>query len=125
MSLNGEKKSVSNNLAKVGLQGLLRAVIFGNLLLIALSWWPWFEGTAVKPGEIDRLLGSFRLGGFRVDCIWLVLSTFVIFLAVFPLLVKARGDLSAKINVALCVIEILGFCSFIYRILTAGLLDFG
>ena len=47
--------------------GLFRSIIAFNLILIALSWSPWFEGTGAKIGAVDRLIGSFRLGGFRAD----------------------------------------------------------
>jgi len=104
---------------------LLRGVIVLNLILVALSWWPWFEGTAEKQGEVDQLLGAFRMGGFRVDCVWLVISTLFIVFALFPMLVAAIKNRSARINAVLCVVEILAFCSFVYRLLTAGLLDFG
>jgi hypothetical protein len=104
---------------------IIRGVIAVNLIMVSLSWWPWFEGTATKPGEVDRLLSSVRLGGFRADFVWLMISTLFIFLAVFFFLKDARRSGSARITTALCVLEILAFCSFVYRALTSGLLDFG
>ena len=59
-----------------------RCIIGFNLVLIALSWSAWFEGTATRVGAVDHLFGSFRLGGFRADVVWLVLSTLAIALAV-------------------------------------------
>ncbi len=102
-----------------------RAVIGFNLVLIALSWFPWFEGTETRVGAVDHLLGAFRLGGFRADVVWLVLSTGVIALAGFLSLLQARGSRTARINALLCAVEVLAFCSFVYRIVTSGLLDFG
>ena len=112
-------------IAQNPLEMLLRGVIALNLALLALSWWPWFEGTAEKPGEVDQLLGAFRVGGFRLDCVWLVVSTLFIVFALFPMLFAATKSRSARINAALCAIEILAFCSFVYRLMTSGLIDFG
>jgi hypothetical protein len=102
-----------------------RLIIAFNLILIALSWSPLFEGTETKVGAVDHLLGAFRLGGFRADVIWLVVSTAGVFLALIVFLIEARRSRTARINALLCVTEILAFCSFIYRILTTGVLDFG
>jgi hypothetical protein len=104
---------------------VFRVIVAGNLVLIAFSWFPWFEGTAYRPGVVDHLLGGLRLGGFRADAIWLFVSTLFIFVALFPFLIKAKKDRSARINALLCIIEILAFCSFVYRVLTSGVFDFG
>jgi hypothetical protein len=60
-------------------EALFRGVIVANLILVAFSWWPWFEGTAEHVGEVDRLFGAFRLGGFRADLVWLIISNFFVF----------------------------------------------
>jgi hypothetical protein len=112
-------------LPKTLAQGLLRGITVLNVILVALLWWPWFGGTAEKVGEVDRLLNPFRLGGFRPDCVWLVFSTFFIAISLFSFLFKARADGTARVNVCLCLIEVLAFCSFVYRIVSSGLLDFG
>ena len=104
---------------------IMRGTIVFNLALVALSWWPWFEGTAVRPGAVDHLLGAFRLGGFRADLVWLVVSTLFIFFALFPFLFKARTSRFARTNALLCFAEIIAFCLFVYRILSSGVLDFG
>jgi hypothetical protein len=117
---------ISNSVISTGgREAVLRGVIVLNLVLVALSWWPWFEGTADKPGVVDHLLGSIRFGGFRVDVLWLVASTFLVFFALIASLFNARKNRSAQINATLCAIEIFAFCSFVYRIATSGLLDFG
>lgn len=93
------------------------------MILVALLWWPWFGGTAEKAGEVDRLLNPFRMGGFRPD--WLVFSTIFIAISLFVFHFIARGDGNARVNAYLCLIELLAFCSFVYRIVSSGLLDFG
>ena len=103
----------------------LRSIIGFNFILIALSWSPWFEGNDTRVGAVDHLLGAFRLGGFRADFIWLVLSTGIIALAGLSFLLKVRSSRAARINALLCAAEILAFGSFVYRILTTGILDFG
>jgi hypothetical protein len=102
-----------------------RCIVGFNLVLIALSWSAWFEGTATRVGVVDHLFGSFRLGGFRADVVWLVLSTVAIAVAGLLSLLKVRNSQTAQINALLCAVEVLAFCSFVYRILTTGVLDFG
>lgn len=102
-----------------------RCIVGFNLVLIALSWSAWFEGTATRVGAVDHLLGSFRLGGFRADVVWLVLSTAAIALAGLIFLLKVKDSQAARINALLCAVGVLAFCSFVYRILTTGVLDFG
>jgi hypothetical protein len=124
--MDSARSSIRDGIVPSTLFGVItRGVIAADLILVALSWWPWFEGTATKPGEVDQLLSSVRLGGFRADFLWLMISTLFIFLAFFSFLKDARSSRSARITAALCVLEILAFCSFVYRILTSGLLDFG
>src|SRR5271170_5742002 len=91
---------------KSPLETVFRGVVIGNVLLVALSWWPWFEGTVATVGEVDRLLGPFRLGGFRPDVLWLTLSTFLIGLLFFAFLFNVRTSRSARINMCLCVVEL-------------------
>jgi hypothetical protein len=104
---------------------LFRSIVGFNLVLIALSWVPWFEGTATNAGAVDHLLGAFRFGGFRVDFVWLVLSTGVIALAGLSFLIEAKSSRTARVNALLCAVEVLAFCAFVYRILFTGALDFG
>jgi hypothetical protein len=102
-----------------------RCIVGFNLVLIALSWSAWFEGSATRVGAVDHLFGSFRLGGFRADVVWLVLSTAAIGLAGLISLLKVRNSYAARIDALLCAVEAVAFCSFVYRILTTGVLDFG
>ena len=104
---------------------VLRFVVGFNLVLIALSWWPWFEGTPTRVGAVDLLLGSFRLGGFRADVVWLFLSTAFIAVSGIGCIRRAGSDPLSRINVLLCLIEVVAFCSLVYRVVTTGVLDFG
>ncbi len=104
---------------------ILRSVISLNLVLIALTWWPWFEGTGADVGAADHLFGWFRIFGFRFDFVWLVFSTGYVLVSLVRSLIQVEKDGVARINALLCVVEILAFCAFIHRILSAGLLYFG
>ena len=100
---------------------LVCLVVAFNLLLIGLRWSPWFAGTEQQIGCADRLFGAYRLGGFRADCVWLFFSTAILVIALCYFLLQARRR-NARIAVLLCVIDILAFCAYVYRILTTGLL---
>jgi len=100
-------------------------VIALNILLMGLECTPWFGGTDLKPGGADQLFGTHRLGGFQVDFLWLIFSTAIIFLASFAFLFRIKRSPSARIDVLLCLAEILAFVLFVFRMLTTGLLDFG
>jgi hypothetical protein len=117
--------SLHDRVPKNLVQGVFRGIIVLNVILVALLWWPWFGGTAERVGAVDLLLSPFRLGGFRPDCVWLVVSTFFIATSLFVFLFKASSSGTARVNVYLCLIELLAFCSFVYRIVKSGLLDFG
>jgi hypothetical protein len=52
------------------MERVFRVVVACNLVLVALSCWPRFEGTAAQPGVVDHLLGALRLRGFRADVVW-------------------------------------------------------
>jgi hypothetical protein len=54
-----------------------------------------------------------------------VLSTVVIALAGLLFIFKTKSSRTARVDVLLCAAEALAFCSFVYRILTAGVLDLG
>lgn len=74
---------------------------------------------------MDRILGDYRLGGFRADGIWLFFSTVLILFAALFFIPNVGKSRSARINLFICLIGILAFALFVYRIITAGLLDFG
>jgi len=57
--------------------------------------------------------------------VWLLLSTIGVFVAFWVFLLDAKNSRSARINVVLCLVEVVAFFFYCYRILTSGLLDFG
>lgn len=104
---------------------VLRGVVVLNLTIVAISWSRWFSGDANHLGMVDRLLGHLRLGGFRVDVVWLVLSTVTLGLAFLYFISQSIRDREARINAAFCFFGVVAFCLFVYRALTTGVLDFG
>jgi hypothetical protein len=106
------------------LSGLLRGVIAINLIRIALGWSTWFEGGASHVGIADHLF-SYRAGGFRIDFLWLILTTLLVFIAFFWQLARVRVSGSARINTLLCAIEVIGFVFYIGHALLTGVLYFG
>src|SRR5579862_744101 len=82
-------------------------VAVANLLLIALSFTPWFGGTAKAPGLADTLFGSIRLGGFRADFVWLFFSTILLFFSGIVTAVTDRGNRLARRVAVLCGVEVL------------------
>lgn len=63
---------------------ILRSVLVVNLAVLVLTCIPGFSGIGQVPGYADRLLGGFRLGGWRADVVWMCVSTCVIAAAAFP-----------------------------------------
>jgi hypothetical protein len=104
---------------------LLRLTVMFNLLLMALSWSSWFEGSEHEIGTADRLFGGFRLSGFRGDLVWLFFSTAVLTLPFIYFVIRARENRRARFNAVWCLVGILAFCLFVYHVLTGGLLYFG
>jgi NADH:ubiquinone oxidoreductase subunit H len=104
---------------------LIRAVIALNFLRFGLSFSPWFEGTVDSVGESDRLFGGYRLGGFRIDFVWLVASTLVIFSATFYFLMVSKRDHRARVDAFLCAGWTVAFVVYIARVLLTGILYFG
>ena len=104
---------------------LLRGVASVNLVLVAVSWSRWFSGDAYHLGMVDRLLGWLRLCGFRIDVVWLVLTTAILGVAFLYFAPQSFRSREARINAAFCLCAVVGFCLFVYRALTTGVLDFG
>jgi hypothetical protein len=100
-----------------------------NLLLGGLAWSPWFEGTADRVGAADRIFGAIRLGGFRIDFVWFVLSSvflsFAFFYFIFRFIFRAKQRRSALVSALFCLAAVLAFCLAIFRSLMTGVLDFG
>jgi len=57
----------------------VRGILVVNFALLVLSFVPAFSGTGREPGAADRLLGDYRLDGWRADLVWMWLSTAWIF----------------------------------------------
>jgi len=102
---------------------LLRGTIALNFLLFVLSWCPWFLGSEKHWSVSDQLFGSYRFAGFRADFVWMIASTIYIFFAALFFLFQARTDPSVRLNLGLCMAEVLGFCLFIYGSLTFSFLN--
>ena len=103
----------------------LRGGVSVNLLLIALTWWPRFSGNERQVGLADQLFGQLRLGGFRIDFIWLLLSSAMLSFASFYFFKSTRKRRTALLNGMFCVAGVLAFIVYIHKILASGLLDFG
>jgi hypothetical protein len=101
---------------------VLRAIIVLNFIRFALSFSPRFEGTAQKEGTIDRLLGSYTVGFFRLDFAWLIVSTMVIFAASFYLARISKTDEQARSDVLLCRAWCLAFVVYIVKSILTGVL---
>jgi hypothetical protein len=104
---------------------LIRIMAAINLLLAGLTWSSWFEGTEDRVGAVDRIFGALRLGGFRIEFVWFVLSSVFLFFAFFYFIVQVRRSRVALVNALFCVAAVSAFCLAIYRVLTSGMLDFG
>jgi hypothetical protein len=58
---------------------VLRAAVALDLFLFGLSVVPASSGIGPAPGLADRLWGNARLAGWRVDVVWMVCSSVLIF----------------------------------------------
>jgi hypothetical protein len=104
---------------------VLRIVIGLNCLRFALSFLPWFEGTDKSAGFADRLFNPHHTDGFRIDFLWLLFSTVVIFFLAFAFIDNFKKDRDARINFYLCVAEVAVFLLYILKLFFSGLIDFG
>ncbi len=84
---------------------LIVAIIAINLILFALTFNPAFSGIGVAPGLADRLLGNYRVDGWRADIVWMFASTAVIFFLGLRYLYRISGDRSRvdRIVLSSCV----------------------
>ena len=104
---------------------LICSIVAINLVLTVLTWSRWFTGTEQQIGFGDRVFGTYRLGGFRADCVWLSFSTAALIVVLFHSLSKAKRSRSARVSALLSVLGIFAFGVYVYRVLTAGLLYMG
>jgi hypothetical protein len=52
----------------------IRTILVIDFVRFGWSFWPRFEGTASRVGLVDEVF-RWRLGGFRCDFVWVVVST--------------------------------------------------
>jgi ABC-type transport system involved in cytochrome c biogenesis permease subunit len=104
---------------------ILRGLVVFNIVLVAVSWSRWFSGDARHIGMVDQIIGHLRLGGFRVDVLWLVFTTIFLGIAFLYFASHSLRSREARINAIFCLCGIVGFCLYVYRALTTGVLDFG
>jgi hypothetical protein len=103
---------------------LIRSVIAVNFVRFALSFSARFEGTAGSVGVADWLF-QMRWAGFRIDFIWLVISTIVVFYAMFYFLSSRKNNSLAKIDALACLAWVVAFVLDIVRSFLTGVIDFG
>ena len=79
----------------------------------------------------ERLFGGYRLGGFRIDFVWLIASTLVIalvagfFVIVLIFIPDYRKDPEARLNACLSIGWVIAFTAYIASMLLRGMIDFG
>jgi len=71
---------------------VLRAVVVLNFIRFALSFLPWFEGTARAAGFADQLFNPGHTNGWRSDFVWLFFSTLYVFFAMFVFVPDYRQE---------------------------------
>ena len=103
---------------------VLRIVVLANLMLIASSCTTWFSGTAQTPGIADRTLEHLRLGGWRADIAWLLLSNILLFFAFLYSLVEIRHP-AARLNIGFLLLALIAFYFYVHHLLHSGLLYMG
>lgn len=94
---------------------VLRGVLAVNLVILVLSFTPWFSGIGPELGVADRLLGSYRPGGWRADVAWMFVSTALI--AIFALGGSDQSR-SRKTTVILCRVWLVCFVVYLGYVLT-------
>jgi hypothetical protein len=104
---------------------LFRIVVGLNFIRFALSFSPAFEGTGEINGIADRLFNPNHHFGFRLDFVWLVISTVAIVLATVVFIRGIEKDRRARINVILGLTWSIAFAVYMARSLTSGILSFG
>jgi len=125
MSTQASSLAVPRNPKRSILSYLLRCIIALNFFRFALSFWPRFEGTDKNVGIVDQLFSACRLGGFRIDFLWLIGSTLVVLFFILVFAIRARKDPSAKFDLILCIAWVASFAIYMVKLALSGLLDFG
>jgi hypothetical protein len=104
---------------------VLRVVIVLNFIRFALSFLPWFEGTANAAGFADQLFNPRHTDGWRSDILWLFFSSLYVFFAMFVFGPDFWQEAKARTNVYLGFAWLVAFSIYIYRVLVTGVLYFG
>jgi hypothetical protein len=97
--------------------GLLRGVLYINFVLFALLFTECFLGNNHRPGVLDWLFGAIRLGGFRADVVWVIVSSIAIFFSMFFSSKRFRVDRYSKENMFLCRAWLVAFFFYIALVL--------
>ena len=85
---------------------------------------PKFEGTADAPGIADRIF-RFSVFGFRIDFVWLIISTLLIAVSLVVLLTDQETRSETVNGSFLSLLWIVAFFVYIFRALATGVLHFG
>jgi hypothetical protein len=104
---------------------VLRLVIALNFIRFALSFLPWFEGTASAAGFADQLFNPRHTDGWRSDVLWLFFSSLYVFFAMFVFVPDFWREAKARTNVYLGFAWLVAFLIDVYRSLVTGTLYFG
>ncbi len=114
-----------NNHSGRAMTYVVRVAIALNFVRFALSFSPAFEGTTTSMGIADRIFASHRVGGFRLDAVWLFASSCVILFAALYFLFNVKSDPTAKTDLFLCIAWVIAFVIFVVRSFLTGTIDFG
>ncbi len=78
-------------------------------------FFPAFEGSYGSVGLADRIFNA-RIDGWRIDGYWLTVTTFGLFVAGIALVAQLRTRPHLWIDVVLCLIAVLAFPAYIWRV---------
>ena len=102
---------------------VLRLALAINFLRYALSFVPYFEGTAKSSGLADQIFPGGD--GFRFDVQWLIVTTVFIAVAMLLLLFSRQSRSRYKIEIIFSALWIVAFIAYFVRAMLTGLLDMG
>lgn len=88
---------------------IVRGIMALDLILLILTFIPTFSGLGPEPGMADRLWGTYRIGFWRIDFVWMCVSTVGILAGGLRPTVE-RGSERTTSNLALAWLP----CFFIY-----------
>jgi hypothetical protein len=104
---------------------VLRVVIVLNFIRFALSFLPWFEGTASAAGFADQLFNPRHTDGWRYDFLWLFFSSLYVFFAMSVFGPDFWQEPKARTNVYPGFAWLVAFSIYVYRVLVTGTHYFG